>query len=178
MVLIFGQEEDSSPVLEVAEPPLGQRNDSSFYGRVYTSKQHPSAPSVHRNMGAKSSYNIVADGRRYADPTDAVQEFIRNNDVVIFSKSYCPYCTKVKKLLNNESNKHGIPQNNLGIMELDQLPQADAIQDTLEAITGARTVPRVFICGKSVGGCDDTYRLHRSGQLSKLMAKCFNRHKM
>lgn len=28
-------------------------------------------------------------------------------------------------------------------------------------------VPRVFIKGRSVGGCDDTFRLHNSGELKK-----------
>ena len=43
------------------------------------------------------------------------------------------------------------------------------IQDELEEITGARTVPRVFINGKFVGGGDDIVDLDRRGKLRDLL---------
>ena len=42
-------------------------------------------------------------------------------------------------------------------------------QDALQELTGRRTVPNIFINGKSVGGCDDIIALHSSGQLAKLL---------
>ena len=42
-------------------------------------------------------------------------------------------------------------------------------QDILQELTGRRTVPNIFINGKSVGGCDDIIALHSSGQLAKLL---------
>lgn len=39
----------------------------------------------------------------------------------------------------------------------------------LRGITGASTVPRVFVGGKSVGGCDETMRAERTGQLRGLL---------
>ena len=42
-------------------------------------------------------------------------------------------------------------------------------QDALKELTGRRTVPNVFINGKSVGGCDDVIGLHSSGQLGRLI---------
>ena len=42
------------------------------------------------------------------------------------------------------------------VMELDQVDNGQAIQDELLALTGGRSVPRVFICGTFIGGGDDT----------------------
>lgn len=43
------------------------------------------------------------------------------------------------------------------------------MQDYLKEKTGARSVPRIFIGGKSIGGNDDSERLEKSGELQKLM---------
>ena len=46
-----------------------------------------------------------------------------------------------------------------------------AIQDYLLSLTGARSVPRVFIGGKCIGGGSETRALNESGQLKKLLEK-------
>lgn len=51
------------------------------------------------------------------------------------------------------------------VIELDERADGGAIQDALAAATGQRTVPNVFISGKSVGGGDDVERLAGSGKL-------------
>jgi len=45
----------------------------------------------------------------------------------------------------------------------------DAVQDYMQELTGARSVPRVFIGGKFVGGADDTIKLKASGELQALV---------
>ena len=42
------------------------------------------------------------------------------------------------------------------IIELDQRTDGPALQRTLAEMSGRRTVPSVFIGGKSIGGSDDT----------------------
>ena len=54
-------------------------------------------------------------------------------------------------------------------VQLDQRSDGDAIQDYLLKLTGGRSVPRVFINGKFIGGGDDTARLAQSGELTKLL---------
>lgn len=39
------------------------------------------------------------------------------------------------------------------------------IQAWLGKNTGRKTVPNIVVNGKSIGGCDDLYRLHREGKL-------------
>lgn len=58
-------------------------------------------------------------------------------------------------------------QVNMMVIELDQRSDAEDIQAVLGELTGARTVPRVFINGKFVGGGTDIKRLYDQGTLQK-----------
>lgn len=69
--------------------------------------------------------------------------------------------------------------------ELDHRDDMSAVQTVLGQMTGASSVPRVFVGGKFIGGCDgnfrnlrdrinffvDTYALHNKGELKKLLAE-------
>jgi glutaredoxin 3 len=48
----------------------------------------------------------------------------------------------------------------------DTMANGDDIQAALARETGRRTVPNVFVGGKSIGGGDDTVALDRAGELS------------
>ena len=93
-----------------------------------------------------------------------VESLIMDNFVVVFSKSYCPFCVKAKNLLSSLS---------IGFkaLELDQIDNGDTIQSYLYQKTGQRTVPSVFIGKEHIGGCDDLHALHRQGELIKLINK-------
>jgi glutaredoxin 3 len=54
-------------------------------------------------------------------------------------------------------------------MELDSREDGAEIQKQLGKLTGASSVPRVFIGGKSVGGHDDIMQLHQKGLLQKTL---------
>ncbi len=45
----------------------------------------------------------------------------------------------------------------------------DAIQDYLRELTGARSVPRVFIGGKCIGGGTETQELAQKGKLVTML---------
>ncbi|KAH8394921.1 hypothetical protein KR222_010586 [Zaprionus bogoriensis] len=89
-----------------------------------------------------------------------VRETISNNKVVIFSKSYCPYCSMAKEQFRKLKVE-------MVVVELDLRADAEEIQAVLGEITGARTVPRCFINGKFVGGGTDIKRLYDQGTLQK-----------
>ncbi|OOF97092.1 hypothetical protein ASPCADRAFT_3711 [Aspergillus carbonarius ITEM 5010] len=76
------------------------------------------------------------------------QTLINENGVVVFSKSYCPYCTASKDLLNSLGAKYTA-------LELDQIPDGSAIQSALEEISQQRTVPNIFIKQQHIGGNSD-----------------------
>lgn len=52
---------------------------------------------------------------------------------------------------------------------MEDRADCSAIQDVLQAITGGRTVPRVFIGGKFVGGGSEMKELQQSNQLVPLL---------
>ncbi|EPZ36542.1 glutaredoxin type 1 [Rozella allomycis CSF55] len=91
-----------------------------------------------------------------------VKKLIAENNVMIFSKSYCPYCKKAKKLFENINVSYFA-------LELDQESNGSEIQNELAKMTGQTTVPNIFIKGNHLGGCDDTYEAFNSGKLQKLL---------
>ncbi|EYE99369.1 glutaredoxin [Aspergillus ruber CBS 135680] len=76
------------------------------------------------------------------------QSLINENAVVVFSKSYCPYCNATKSLLSELGAKYEA-------VELDLLDDGSEIQTALQDISNQRTVPNVFIQQKHIGGNSD-----------------------
>ncbi|KAL7093114.1 hypothetical protein ACP275_11G023000 [Erythranthe tilingii] len=95
-------------------------------------------------------------------PSAFVKKTISSHSIVIFSKSYCPYCRRAKGVFK-ELNQ--VPY----VVELDEREDGGEIQDALSKIVGRRTVPQVFINGKHLGGSDDTVEAYESGVLAKLL---------
>lgn len=94
-------------------------------------------------------------------------EVLKNNaenKVMIYSKSYCPYCAEVKSLFASI----GVAAK---VLELDTVPNGGAVQSAVAEVCGRSTVPQVFIGGKHVGGCDDTLAAKASGKLKVLLAE-------
>lgn len=82
------------------------------------------------------------------EKVEKLRNTINNAAVLIFSKSYCPYCQKVKERFNNLK----IPY---GSLELDLKKNGAEYQAMLKDITGRTSVPLVFFRGDFLGGCDD-----------------------
>ena len=78
-------------------------------------------------------------------------ENIRGNTVCIFKlPSSKPYFI-FKAILEG----YGIDASKIKIFEIENDPEMQAIQNHMGKITGGSTVPRIFIGGKFVGGCDE-----------------------
>jgi len=97
-----------------------------------------------------------------SSPSEVIKEMVSNNKVVVFSKSYCPYCTKAKKALQDVGAS-------FEVLELDKRSDCGEFQDELAKITGGRSVPRVFINGKFIGGGDETAQLKKEGKLKQMI---------
>ncbi|PSC75401.1 CPYC type [Micractinium conductrix] len=96
---------------------------------------------------------------------EIVDQAIAGNKVCVFSKTYCPYCTKAKRALQRFLK-------NFFVMELDSRNDGNDIQNYLAELTGGRSVPRVFVNGKFIGGGDDTEALARNGKLEVMLKDC------
>ncbi|KTF84665.1 hypothetical protein cypCar_00041218 [Cyprinus carpio] len=93
-----------------------------------------------------------------------IKELIDANQVLVFSKSYCPFCVKVKELFKELNVK-------CSAIELDLMEDGTNYQDLLHEMTGQKTVPSVFINKKHIGGCDNTMKAHKDGILQKLLGE-------
>uniref|UniRef100_A0A674HIZ9 thioredoxin-disulfide reductase (NADPH) n=1 Tax=Taeniopygia guttata TaxID=59729 RepID=A0A674HIZ9_TAEGU len=91
-----------------------------------------------------------------------VRTLIASHRVMIFSKSYCPYCNKVKELFNSLHVEYYA-------LELDVIDDGASIQQVLAELTNQRTVPNVFVNGTHIGGCDATFQAYKDGSLQKLL---------
>lgn len=60
-------------------------------------------------------------------------------------------------------------RNTVAGMQLDREDDGVAIQEVLLKLTGGRSVPRVFINGKFLGGGDETAAAAANGQLETLL---------
>nr|KYP42835.1 hypothetical protein KK1_035721 [Cajanus cajan] len=96
---------------------------------------------------------------------DTIKKTVSDNPVVVYSKTWCSYSSEVKSLFK-KLNVDPL------IFELDEMgPQGPQLQKVLERITGQYTVPNVFIGGKHIGGCSDTLKLYRKGELEPLLSE-------
>ncbi|KAL0274872.1 UNVERIFIED_CONTAM: hypothetical protein PYX00_002899 [Menopon gallinae] len=93
-----------------------------------------------------------------------VRDLISRNNIVIFSKSTCPYCKMAKEIFDSINCRYTS-------IELDQREDCAEIQSVLKKMTGAKTVPRVFVNGDCIGGGTDVKRLHEDGNLLPLLQK-------
>ncbi|XP_008592856.1 PREDICTED: glutaredoxin-1 [Galeopterus variegatus] len=90
-----------------------------------------------------------------------VNSKIQPGKVVVFIKPTCPYCKKTQEILSQLPFKQGV----LEFVDITATDDVNEIQDYLQQLTGARTVPRVFIGKNCIGGCSDLITMQQSGEL-------------
>ncbi|MCY7271084.1 MAG: glutaredoxin 3 [Sphingomonas bacterium] len=81
--------------------------------------------------------------------------------VEIYTKDWCPYCVRAKRLLA-EGGAH--------IVEYPVDMGGDKKGEMIQRAGGRTTVPQIFIDDRYIGGCDDLFELQRSGKLAGLLA--------
>ncbi|KAK2993226.1 hypothetical protein RJ640_005194 [Escallonia rubra] len=90
------------------------------------------------------------------------KQIVSSNPVVVFSKTYCGYCERVKQLFSQLGASYKV-------IELDEEGDGSEMQAALAQWTGQSTVPNVFIGGKHVGGSDVVLEKHREGKLVPML---------
>ncbi|WP_230530091.1 glutaredoxin 3 [Microvirga roseola] len=80
--------------------------------------------------------------------------------ITIYTKSWCPYCSAAKKLLDEKG---------AAFIEIDIEAKPEARAEMIQKANGRTSVPQIFIGEKHVGGCDDLYALDDRGQLEPLL---------
>ena len=73
------------------------------------------------------------------DVKKLVDTKIAGKKVMVFSKSYCPYCAMAKKALQKYVGKELSPDD-YEVMEIENMPECGEIQNYLKRLTGATSV--------------------------------------
>ncbi|KAJ1208568.1 hypothetical protein NDU88_003952 [Pleurodeles waltl] len=94
-----------------------------------------------------------------------VDSKIQVGKVTVFLKPSCPFCVRAEGLLK----KYNFLPGHLQIIDISRHELMSDIQDYLLQLTGERTVPRIFIGEKCVGGCSNVTELEKSGQLQPMI---------
>lgn len=81
--------------------------------------------------------------------------------VEIYTKAFCPYCTRALRLLEQKGASYD---------EYDVTMGGPKKAEMVERSGGRMTMPQVFIDGRHIGGCDDLMALDRRGGLDPLLA--------
>lgn len=101
---------------------------------------------------------------------DPVQELLSIRamaPMVVFSKTFCPYSKKLKKLLKENYQITPAP----AFVELDKHKHGAELQKYLGEVTERKTVPNVLVGSSSIsrGGGDDFVKMHEDGTLIDLL---------
>ena len=86
--------------------------------------------------------------------------------VDIYTKAYCPYCTRAMALLEHKQVEYP----SLDIDEIDIGGDMTLREKMIERSGGGYTVPQIFIDGVHVGGCDQLVALEMNKQLDAILA--------
>ena len=81
--------------------------------------------------------------------------------VEIYTKAFCPYCSRAMKLLAGKG---------VDVEEYDITMGGPKRAEMLQRADGRSTVPQIFIDGRHVGGSDDLAELDRTGKLDPMLA--------
>lgn len=79
--------------------------------------------------------------------------------VVIYTRDYCGYCARAKRLLDDKG---------IAYTEFNASLQPQKREEMIKR-SGRRTFPQVFIDDYHVGGSDDLAAFERSGKLVKAL---------
>ena len=102
----------------------------------------------------------LGDGFKTCDPADTEGNYVAEPKVEIYTKAYCGYCFRAKRLLESKG---------VDFVEHDITLGGPKRAEMLERKPDAWTVPQIFIDGRAVGGSDDLARLDREGKLDGLL---------
>lgn len=81
--------------------------------------------------------------------------------VTIYTRAFCPFCTRAVKLLNDKR---------ADFEEIDAGMDAAKKDEMIKRSGGGRTFPQIFIGQTHIGGCDEMMALERRGELDALLA--------
>jgi cysteine synthase A len=102
---------------------------------------------------------------------DFVNNTISDADtpVVMFALEWCEFCWSVRKMFAEVGISFKSVDLDSVAYQKDDL--GGDIRAALLELTSTPTIPQIFVGGKHIGGCTETFDAFNSGDLQKLLAK-------
>ncbi|KAL7534726.1 hypothetical protein ACHAXR_007180 [Thalassiosira sp. AJA248-18] len=140
------------------ETSVSAHSSQAVKNQEDTTKKEPKMPKINQPE-RESKGSVDCDLTK----PDCIKLVVSKHPVVVFSKSYCPYCRRALEALRSFTDPL--------VIDLTEVKDGFHVQDALAGMTGRRTVPNVFVGGSSIGGGDETTALYREGKLEGLLRK-------
>jgi|GEM_PF-924403 len=115
-----------------------------------------------QGLSQASYFNDLSSVSFTDDEKEQIEKQIAVNKVMVYSKSYCPYCDMAKKLLETNGIEYEA-------VEINTVTNSLVVQAILFNLTGQKTVPNIFIGGKHIGGNSEIQQLAKSGTLKTIL---------
>jgi glutaredoxin 3 len=80
--------------------------------------------------------------------------------IEIYTKSFCPYCARAKRLLGDKG---------AAFEEYEISAGGEKREEMIQRAGGRTTVPQIFINDRHIGGSDDLAALEREGKLDAMI---------
>ena len=94
----------------------------------------------------------------------------KDQPIAFFAMEWCEYCWSARKFFK----KHDIEYNSIDLdsVRYQEGDMGAKIRAALNAKTGSKTIPQIFIGGKFIGGCTDLFNEYNNGTLQDRLKAC------
>ena len=125
----------------------------------------PPAPAEETEAEAEIEASVEAPADAVAFLDEATHD--SDNPVVLFALEWCEFCWSVRKMLAH----YEVPYK---AVDLDSVAYQEGnkggnIRKAIEAQTGLKTIPQIYIGGKHIGGASDLFDAAKDGTMAKLL---------
>lgn len=110
---------------------------------------------------APAAQNSAADPKAVAE----IEATVAANPVVLYALEWCEFCWSVRNLFRDA----GIDYVSIDLDSAAYREKSSALRAALLDITGAPTIPQVFVGGELVGGATETFDAYNSGALKRML---------
>merc|ERR1711879_249331 len=118
-------------------------------------------------------------GKKYEKELDFIKSTVNSAKVVMFSATYCRWCKvaagyfkQFDQVVRKVEIDKPIVHNGY---TFDNNQSRNMFGILAQATDQQATVPKVFICGKYLGGCDAVQETFENGNLERILEQCKKR---
>ena len=126
-----------------------------------------STPSTRFDMPAPATPAGAAMAAR-PDIVDEVRQVAASAPVVMFALEWCEFCWSVRKMFAAAGISHHCVELDSAHYQADN--KGSEMRAALREITGAPTIPQIFVDGEHIGGATETFDAFNDGSLQDRLA--------